>query len=57
MKKLVGILVVLLLASPLAGVVSVAAIATPTAITCSHRSLVVGEVPGSLAAKTGERPA
>ncbi len=52
MKKLVGILVVLLLATPLAGLVSIAAIVTPAAIACSPGSLVVGEVPESLAAKT-----
>jgi len=52
MKKLVGTLAVLLLATPLAGLVSVAAIVTPAAIACSPGSLVVGEVRESLAANT-----
>jgi murein DD-endopeptidase MepM/ murein hydrolase activator NlpD len=54
MKKLAGIFVVLLLATPLAGLASVAAIVTPAAIACSPSSLVVGEVPESLASKTRE---
>jgi murein DD-endopeptidase MepM/ murein hydrolase activator NlpD len=50
MKKLIGLLVVLLLACPLAGLVGVAALVTTVASSCG--SLVVGTIPASLTAQT-----
>jgi murein DD-endopeptidase MepM/ murein hydrolase activator NlpD len=52
MKKLIGILVVLVLAGPLAGLVSVAALMNPAAISCGSGSLIVGSIPDSLTAQT-----
>jgi murein DD-endopeptidase MepM/ murein hydrolase activator NlpD len=54
MKKLIGILVVLVLASPLAALVSMAALVNPAATACGSRSLLVGSIPDSLTAKTGD---
>jgi murein DD-endopeptidase MepM/ murein hydrolase activator NlpD len=52
MKKLISILVILVLACPLAGLVSVAALMNPAAISCESGSLVVGNIPDLLAAQT-----
>ena len=52
MKKLISILVILVLACPLAGLVSVAALMNPAAISCGSGSLVVGSIPDSLTAQT-----
>jgi len=50
MKKLIGLLVVLMLACPLGGLVGVAALITTVASSCG--SLVVGAIPDSLTAPT-----
>ncbi|WP_174777086.1 hypothetical protein [Cryobacterium sp. TMT1-2-2] len=50
MKKLIGLLVVLMLACPLGGLVGVAALVTAVASSCV--SLVVGTIPDSLTAQT-----
>ncbi|RXZ70302.1 M23 family metallopeptidase [Agromyces albus] len=52
MKKLFGILAVALLLGPSVGLVSVAALMHPAAISCSSGSLLVGDIPDSLTAKT-----
>lgn len=52
MKKLLGILVIVLLLGPPAGLVSVAALMNPAAISCSPGSLLVGDIPDSLTAQT-----
>ena len=54
MKKLIGLLLVVVLASPLAGLIGVAALMNPAAISCGSASgsLVVGSVPDSLTAQT-----
>jgi hypothetical protein len=52
MKKLIGLLVLLLLASPLVGMVAVAALMNPAALSCGSGSLVVGSIPASLTAQT-----
>jgi murein DD-endopeptidase MepM/ murein hydrolase activator NlpD len=51
-NKLIGLLVVLVLASPLVGLVAVAALMNPAAISCGSGSLVVGTIPDSLTAQT-----
>ncbi|WP_104201202.1 M23 family metallopeptidase [Cryobacterium sp. Y29] len=50
MKKLIGLVVVLMLACPLGGLVGVAALVTTVASSCG--SLVVGTIPDSLSAQT-----
>ena len=50
MKKLIGLVVVLMLACPLGGLVGVAALVTTVASSCG--SLVVGTIPDSLTAQT-----
>ncbi len=52
MNKLIGLLVVLVLASPLVGLVAVAALMNPAALSCGSGSLVVGTIPDSLTAQT-----
>ena len=52
MKKLTGLLVVLVLAGPLAGLVAVAALMNPAALSCGSGSLVVGSIPDFLTAQT-----
>lgn len=52
MKKLIGFLAVLLLASPLVGLVGVALLMNPASISCGAGSLVVGSIPDSLTAHT-----
>ena len=54
MKKLIGLLLVVVLASPLAGLIGVAALMNPAAISCGSASgsLAVGSVPDSLTAQT-----
>ncbi|MET4639608.1 M23 family metallopeptidase [Mycetocola sp. 2940] len=52
MKKLIGILVVLVFASPIAGLMSVAALMNPAMTSCGSGSLVVGAIPDSLTAET-----
>lgn len=52
MKKLISILAILVLTCPLAGLVSVAALMNPAAISCGSGSLVVGRIPDSLTAQT-----
>lgn len=52
MKKLISILVILVIACPLAGLASVAALMNPAAISCGSGSLVVGSIPDSLTAQT-----
>ncbi|NYG20033.1 hypothetical protein BJY17_000780 [Agromyces hippuratus] len=52
MKKLLGLLALVLLLGPPAGLVSVAALMNPAAISCSSGSLLVGDIPDSLTART-----
>lgn len=52
MKKLIAILIVVALATPLIGLLSVAVLLNPSAISCGTGSLVVGGVPDSLTART-----
>ena len=52
MKKLIGILVLLVLAGPLAGLLGVATLMNPAAISCGSGSLVIGGIPDSLTAQT-----
>jgi len=52
MKKLIGIVVVLLLLGPAVGLVSVATLMSTTSISCGSGSLAVGNVPNSLTAQT-----
>ncbi|GAA1817691.1 M23 family metallopeptidase [Agromyces neolithicus] len=52
MKKLLGILLLVLLLGPPVGLVSVAALTNPAAISCSSGSLLVGDIPDSLTART-----
>jgi len=52
MKKLIGILVVLVVVGPLSGLVSVAALMNPAAISCGSGSLVITSIPDSLTAQT-----
>lgn len=52
MKKLISLLVILVLVCPLAGLVSVAALMNPAAISCGSGSLVVSTIPESLTAQT-----
>lgn len=52
MKKLIGVLAALVLVFPMAGLVGVAAVMNPAAISCNSGSLVVGSIPESLTART-----
>lgn len=52
MKKLLGILALVLLLGPPAGLVSVAALMNPAAISCSSGSLLVGDIPESMITET-----
>lgn len=52
MKKLIGILAALMLIGPFIGLVSVAALMNPAAISCGSGSLAVGSIPDSLTAHT-----
>jgi murein DD-endopeptidase MepM/ murein hydrolase activator NlpD len=52
MKKLIGIVVVLVLLGPAVGLVSVATLMSPASISCGSISLAVGSVPDSLTAQT-----
>lgn len=52
MKKLLGILLVFVLVSPLLGLTSVAVLMNPAMSSCASGSLVVGAVPDSLNAET-----
>lgn len=52
MKKVIGILIVFVLAGPLVGVMSVAVLMNPAMTSCWSGSLVVGAVPDSLTAET-----
>ena len=52
MKKLIGILVLLVFAGPLAGLLGVATLMNPAAISCGSGSLVIGGIPDSLTAQT-----
>lgn len=52
MKKLLGVLALVLLLGPPVGLVSVAALTNPAAISCSSGSLLVGDIPDSLTAQT-----
>ncbi|WP_104165505.1 M23 family metallopeptidase [Cryobacterium sp. N22] len=52
MKKLIGIVVVLVLLGPAVGLVSVATLMSPAPISCGSISLAVGSVPDSLTAQT-----
>ncbi|GAB3129264.1 M23 family metallopeptidase [Glaciibacter psychrotolerans] len=52
MKKLLGFLVALILVGPQAGLVGVAALVNPAAISCTSVSLGVGSIPDSLTAPT-----
>ncbi|UOE45582.1 M23 family metallopeptidase [Agromyces larvae] len=52
MLKLVAAILVLLFLGPVAGVVSVAALMNPAAISCLSGSLLVGDIPDSLTATT-----
>lgn len=52
MKKLLGVLALVLLLGPSVGLVSVAALMNPAAISCSSGSLLVGDIPDSLTAQT-----
>jgi murein DD-endopeptidase MepM/ murein hydrolase activator NlpD len=51
-KKLIVILIMVALATPLIGLLSVAVLLNPSAISCGSGSLVVGGVPDSLTART-----
>jgi len=52
MKKLIGIVVVLVLLGPAVGLVSVATLMSPASISCGSISLAAGSVPDSLTAQT-----
>ncbi|MWC00249.1 M23 family metallopeptidase [Agromyces seonyuensis] len=52
MKKLIGILIALIIIGPLGTVVAVAALVNPAMASCASGSLVVGDVPDTLTAKT-----
>ncbi|MDQ0575237.1 M23 family metallopeptidase [Agromyces albus] len=52
MKKMLGTLALILLLGPSVGLLSVAALMNPTAISCSSGSLLVGDIPDSLTAQT-----
>jgi murein DD-endopeptidase MepM/ murein hydrolase activator NlpD len=52
MKKLLGVVALVLLLGPSVGLVSVAALMNPAAISCSSGSLLVGGIPDSLTAST-----
>ena len=52
MKKLIGLLLLLLIVAPPASLVSVAALINPAAILCGSGSLLLGAIPGSLTAQT-----
>jgi len=52
MKRLIVLFMVLVLAGPLAGLVSMGALMIPVANSCGSGSLVVGSIPGSLSAQT-----
>jgi murein DD-endopeptidase MepM/ murein hydrolase activator NlpD len=52
MKKLLGIVVILVLLGPAVGLVSVATLMSPASISCGSISLAVGSVPDSLTAQT-----
>lgn len=52
MKKLFGILALVLLLGPSVGLVSIAALMNPAAISCSSGSLLIGDIPDSLIAQT-----
>src|SRR5687767_1476371 len=52
MKKLIGVLIVFVLASPLLGLMSVAVLMNPAVSSCGSGSLVMGAVPDTLNAET-----
>lgn len=52
MKKLIGLLLILVFVAPPASLVSVAAIMNPAAISCGSGSLLLGAIPDSLTART-----
>lgn len=52
MKKLLGLLALVVLLGPSVGLVSVAVLMNPAATSCSSGSLVVGDIPDSLTAHT-----
>lgn len=52
MKKLLGILALLMLLGPSVGLVTIAALMNPAAISCSSGSLLVGDIPDSLTAQS-----
>jgi len=52
MKKLIGLVSVLVLAGPLVGLVGVAALTNPAANSCGSGSLIVGSIPESLTTRT-----
>lgn len=52
MKKLMGLLLLLMFVAPPASLVSVAALVNPAAISCGSGSLLLGSIPDSLTAKT-----
>ena len=52
MKRLIGLLLLLVFVAPPASLVSVAAIINPAAISCGSGSLLLSAIPDSLTAKT-----
>ncbi|KGJ71888.1 peptidase M23 [Cryobacterium roopkundense] len=52
MKKLIGLVAVLVIVGPLVGLVGVAAITNPASSSCGSGSLLVGSIPDTLAART-----
>lgn len=52
MKKLIGLLLLVLIAAPPAALVSVAALMNPAAISCGSGSLLLGAIPASLTGQT-----
>ncbi|MFE5671689.1 M23 family metallopeptidase [Agromyces sp. NPDC056523] len=52
MKKLIGLVLLLVFVAPPASLVSVAALVNPAAISCGSGSLLLGSIPDSLTAKT-----
>lgn len=52
MKKLIGLVAVLVFVGPLVGLVGVAALTNPAAASCGSGSLVVGSIPESLTVRT-----
>lgn len=54
MKKLIGILAALALFGPFVGLVSIAALMNPAAISCGSGSLIVASIPDSLTAHAGD---